>query len=76
MAKQIVLEEILSKSDISSLLNSNEFKDAVKKTLKNDRDLEKECEKKVRNMIADAVNSLFKGLWERNNFWKSIITNS
>ena len=76
MMKRIVAEEILSKSDISSLLNSNDFKDAVKKTIKDDRNLEKECEAKVRKMIADAVNNLFKGLWEKNNFWRGIITNS
>ena len=76
MMKQLMVEEILSKADMASLFNSSDFKDAVKKSIKDDRNLEKELEEKVRKIVADSVNNLFKGLWEKNNFWKSIITHS
>ena len=75
MAKRLVIEEIASKIDVSSLANSKEFKDAVQKAIKNDRDVNDEIEKKVRKIVADAVKTLFRGLWERNNFWTGLITN-
>lgn len=74
--KRLVIEETMSKVDIASLTNSKEFKDAIRKALENNRDVEKDIEKKVRKIVADSVSSLFRGLWERNSFWRGIITNS
>ena len=73
--QQLVIEEIVSKADIASLADNRDFKDAVNKALKNNCDADKELEKKVRKIVADAVKVLFRGLWERNNFWTGLINN-
>ena len=74
MAKEIVMEEILNEMDTASLLKSSEFKDAVAKALKDNRDYDRDFEKKVRKIVADAVVSLFKGMWERTGFWTNLIS--
>ena len=73
MAQKLMVEQIISEADVSSIINSKDFKDAVAKSLKNNQDFDREFEKKVRKIVADAVTSLFKGLWERNNFWTNLI---
>ena len=73
--KQLVMNEVMSKADISSLADNKDFKDAVLKALKNNRDADKDMEKKVRKIVADSVKVLFRGLWERNNFWTGLINN-
>lgn len=73
--QQLVIEEIMSKAEIASLADNKDFKDAVLKAMKDNRDADRELEKKVRKIVADAVKILFRGLWERNNFWTGLITN-
>lgn len=73
--EQLVMNEVMSKTDISSLANNADFKDAVYKAVKNSRDADKDLEKKVRKIVADSVKVLFRGLWERNNFWTGLINN-
>ena len=73
--QQLVIEEIMSKADITSLANNKDFKDAVYKAVKDNREVEKDLEKKVRKIVADSVKTLFRGLWERNNFWAGLINN-
>ena len=73
--QKLVVEEIMSKADIDALGDNRDFKDAVNKALKNNCDADKELEKKVRKIVADAVKVLFRGLWERNNFWTGLINN-
>ena len=75
MMQRLVVEEIMSKADIAALADNRDFKDAVNKALKNNRDADKELEKKVRKIVADSVKVLFRGLWERNNFWTGLINN-
>lgn len=75
MLQKLMVNEAISKADITSLANDRDFKDAVAKVIKNDRDAEKELEKKIRKIVADSVKVLFRGLWERNNFWTGLITN-
>ena len=75
MAERLVIEEIMSKTEMSSFLDSKDFKDAVVKTLKNNQDYEREFEKKVRKIVADATKNVFRGMWERSPFWSSLITN-
>ena len=75
MMQKLVVEEIMSKADIAALGDNRDFKDAVNKALKNNRDADKELEKKVRKIVADSVKVLFRGLWERNNFWTGLINN-
>jgi hypothetical protein len=41
--------------------------------MKNYREADKDLEKKVRKIVADSVKVLFRGLWERNNFWTGLI---
>ena len=73
-AKQLVAEEV-SRADIAALVDNKDFKDAVLKAMKNNRDADKDLEKKVRKIVADSVKVLFRGLWERNNFWTGLINN-
>lgn len=75
MMQKLVIEEIMSKSDIASLADNRDFKDAVNKALKNNKEADRELEKKVRKIVADSVKVLFRGLWERNNFWTGLINN-
>jgi len=75
MMRKLVVEEIMSKADIAALGDNRDFKDAVNKALKNNREADKELEKKVRQIVADSVKVLFRGLWERNNFWTGLINN-
>ena len=75
MMQRLVIEEIMSKSDIASLADNRDFKDAVNKALKNNKEADRELEKKVHKIVADSVKVLFRGLWERNNFWTGLINN-
>ena len=75
MAQKLIVEEIMSRADIAALADNRDFKDAVNKALKNNREADKELEKKVRKIVADSVKILFRGLWERNNFWTGLINN-
>ena len=75
MMQRLMVEEIMSKADIAALGDNRDFKDAVNKALKNNREVDKELEKKVRQIVADSVKVLFRGLWERNNFWTGLINN-
>ena len=71
--QQLMMEEVMSKADIASLADNKDFKEAVLKAIKNNRDADKDLEKKVRKIVADSVKVLFRGLWERNNFWTGLI---
>lgn len=75
MMQKLVVEEIMSKAELNSLADNTDFKNAVYKAVKNNRDVERELEKKVRKIVADSVKALFRGLWERNNFWTGLINN-
>jgi hypothetical protein len=75
MAQKLIVEEIMSRADIAALADNKDFKDAVNKAIKNNREADKELEKKVRKIVADSVKVLFRGLWERNNFWTGLINN-
>ena len=54
--QQLVIEEIMSKAEIASLADNKDFKDAVLKAMKDNRDADRELEKNVRKIVADAVN--------------------
>lgn len=68
------------------IINENDYKriliqekveqsvaEAVKDALKNDRQVNKDLEKKIRAVVADSVNTLFKTLWQRRNFYEDEI---
>ena len=72
--KSLMMEEYVNKTDIVSIVkNSPEMKrfieDLSKDTLKNDKTIEK----KVKEIVANAVNTLFKTLWQRSNFYEDEI---
>ena len=72
--KRLLAEEYVNKTDVVSIVkNSPEMKrfieDFSKETLKND----KVIEKKVKEIVANAVNTLFKTLWQRSNFYEDEI---
>ncbi len=71
--KQLMINEVISRADIASLADNKDFKDAVYKAIKNSKDNDRDLEKKVRKIVADSVKVLFRGLWERNNFWSGLI---
>ena len=64
LAEQIIEEGDLTNADVSRI---------VKDTIKNDRDVKKEIEKRVKELVAASVNTLFKTLWQRRNFYEDEI---
>lgn len=75
-ARKIAAYEVLNEAKSDDILNSKEFKDAIKSALKDDRDIKKVTEKEVKKIVSDCVSELFKSLWQRNNFWVTAIRNS
>ena len=55
-----IIEEELSKSDVSSIIN--------------DKINSVEFKKKIKQISADVVSELFKILWQRNSIWKSNVS--
>lgn len=64
MASKMLEESNLTKSEVVSI---------VRDTLKNDTQTKKDIEKKVKELVAGAVNMLFKTLWQRRNFYEDEI---
>ena len=56
--------EGMSKSDAAAM---------VRDILKNDRQVKGDMEKKVREIVAGAVNVLVRTLWQRRNFYEDEI---
>lgn len=79
MSKKIVISETMFKKLLSEEalneagLNKSDIADAVKDALKNDRSVKSDIEKKVREIVAASVNTLFKTLWQRRNFYEDDI---
>lgn len=64
VTKEIIEEAELTKSDVTKI---------VKDAIKNDRELNKDIEKKVKSLVAATVNTLFRTLWQRRNFYEDEI---
>lgn len=79
MADRLVVEGIIAESNMDDLLRSNalekKIKSTVKDAIKDDKQTEKELEKKVRAIVAKSVNTLFRTLWMRKNFFEDSIKN-
>ena len=79
MKRQIIINEsdfirIASRQFLEeSGLSNNEVVDAVVDALKNNSQVGKELDKKVKNLVASCVNMLFKTLWQRRNFYEDEI---
>lgn len=69
MFKRIIAEGIISESELSKADVAN----IVKDTIKNDAQVKKDIEKKVKELVAGTVNTLFKTLWQRRNFYEDEI---
>ena len=67
--KKIVEEQLLNESELSKTDVTN----IVKDTIKNDTQVKKDIEKKVKELVANSVNTLFKTLWQRRNFYEDEI---
>lgn len=64
VARQLLEESELSKTDVTNI---------VRDTVKNDTQIKKDIEKKVKELVANSVNTLFKTLWQRRNFYEDEI---
>lgn len=69
MMKQLMAEQILEKNGISA----KDIADAVRDAIKNDRDVKRDFDKRVRELVASSVDSLFRTLWQRRNFYEDEI---
>ena len=74
---RLIAESILNESNVSDIVNSNEFKsrlkDAVNDAIKSNKDVEKTIEKEVKIIIADSLSEVFKTLWQRKMFWQEMV---
>jgi hypothetical protein len=70
--KQIMENQLLEEAG----LTKTDVEDIVKRTFKSDRQFNKDIDKKIKNVVADCVNMLFKTLWQRRNFYENEIKNS
>ena len=81
MAKKVIINESTLKKAIASQLleeaglSKTDVENIVKNTIKSDRQLNKDIEKKVKDIVANCVNTLFKTLWQRRNFYENEIKN-
>ena len=64
VANHIIIENNLKKDDIVNI---------VRDTVKNDAQTKRDIEKKVKELVANTVNTLFKTLWQRRNFYEDEI---
>ena len=69
MLKRITAEQILNESELSKTDVTN----IVRDTIKNDSQVKKAIERKVKDLVAGTVNTLFKTLWQRRNFYEDEI---
>ena len=65
MMKKIVTESIISEAELSK----DDVAKIVRDSVRNDKDLNKDIEKKVKKLVAQTVNTLFRTLWQRQNFY-------
>ena len=82
MAKKVIINESTLKKAIASQLleeaglSKSDVENIVKNTFKSDRQFNKDIEKKVKDIVANCVNTLFKTLWQRRNFYEDEIKNN
>ena len=82
MAKKVIINESTLKKAIAGQLlgeaglSKTDVENIVKSTFKSDRQFNKDIEKKVKDIVANCVNTLFKTLWQRRNFYENEIKNN
>lgn len=73
MARKLAEDELLMEADLSKSDIEKIAKDAAIKAVDSDRELKKEMEKRVKEIVAGCVNVLFQTLWQRRNFYEDEI---
>lgn len=70
--RKVIEAEILNESN----LDKSDVEKIVKDTFKSDRQIDKDLEKRIKKIVASSVNTLFKTLWQRRNFYENEIINN
>lgn len=75
MAKKVIISESHFKRLLAeeNKLSKDEVSKVMRDLLKTDRNVQKDMEKKVREIVASTVNTLFRTLWQRRNFYEDEI---
>jgi BMFP domain-containing protein YqiC len=75
MAKKVIISESHFKRLLTeeNKLSKDEVSKVMRDLLKTDRNVQKDIEKKVREIVAATVNTLFRTLWQRRNFYEDEI---
>lgn len=71
MSKKIIISENHAKNIISSGIISEISDSSLKKEIEKDIINSKDLEKKVKKIVSNAVNILFKTLWQRSGFYEN-----
>lgn len=69
MFNRMMTESVLQDAGITKTDIANAIKDA----LKNDRSVKSDIDKRVKELVASTINTLFKTLWQRRNFYEDEI---
>lgn len=67
--KRVLTEQIIEEGD----LTKDDVAKMVRDSIKNDGDVKKTIEKRVKALVATAVNTLLRTLWQRRNFYEDEI---
>lgn len=79
MSKKVIITEEMMKTIVENQIleangiNKEDIVSAVKDVLKNDYRIKGDLEKRVRELVATSVNTLFRTLWQRRNFYEDEI---
>lgn len=79
MSKKVIISEEMMRAIVENQIleangiNREDIVSAVKDALKNDHKIKGDLEKRVRELVATSVNTLFRTLWQRRNFYEDEI---
>lgn len=79
MSKKVIITEEMMKTIVENQIleangiNKEDIVSAVKDALKNDHRVKGDIDKRVRELVATSVNTLFRTLWQRRNFYEDEI---
>ena len=57
------------------MINENRISQIVSEEIMKE-EINKSDEKRIKEIVGDCINELFKQLWQKNSFWKSTIMNA
>ena len=64
-----------AKKEITAYMSSSDFKSKVEKIVKDRIKNEKELEDKIVDITKNVLTQLYKTLWTKRGFWKSMLSN-